>query len=282
MTLRFLGGAPPLLAAVVVLLGTMSPTPGETRGLLHPVLSVAFETDPGGYRHRDQRANHRDLDGIATAATAVTDLAFALSSHPVGAPDLVVAARQADQPDLSSLKLEDAAASEIARSAAGDMMAALLAGDAAGSIDLATVDRITVPEGDGEWRCLQKAIYFEARGEPLAGQFAVAEVILNRVDSPNYPNSVCGVVRQGKERRTGCQFSFMCDGKSIRLRDQNAADRAGAIAHIMLEGRPRILTGNATHFHTRAVSPSWSRRLVRTARIGAHVFYRYPTRTAAR
>jgi hypothetical protein len=282
MTLRFLGGAPPIFAIVMALSGAMNAAPGHARGLLQPVLAAAFETAPGYTMDGRSGLAMGGIGGIAADATAVTDLAFALASHPVGAPDLVVAPQHPDQPDLSALSLEDAATSQIALGAAGDMMAALLAGDIAGSIDLANIDRISVAEGDAEWQCLRKAIYFEARGEPLAGQVAVAEVILNRVDSPNYPGSVCGVVRQGQERRTGCQFSFMCDGKPETILDGEAAARAGAIAHVMLEGRPRMLTSNATHFHTRAVSPSWARRLVRTARIGAHVFYRYPTRTASR
>lgn len=281
MTRCFRGAAPPLLAIVAALSGTLNAADAEARGLMHPVLSAAFEAAPGLPLDRRGLAGE-PFGGPSATDTAVTDLAFALASHPVGAPDVVLATQQPQQPDLSHLNLEDAAASEIALGAAGGMMAALLAGDVAGSIDLANIDRISAPEGDAEWSCLRKAIYFEARGEPLAGQVAVAEVILNRVDSPNYPDTVCGVVRQGKERRTGCQFSFMCDGKPETLRDADAAARAGAIAHLMLEGRPRMLTGNATHFHTRSVSPSWSRRLVRTTRIGAHIFYRYPTRTASR
>ncbi|MDO9640508.1 MAG: cell wall hydrolase [Pseudotabrizicola sp.] len=131
-----------------------------------------------------------------------------------------------------------------------------------------------VPKGDQQWQCLQNALYFEARGESLKGQFAVAEVILNRVDSREYPNSVCGVVRQGGGG--GCQFSYVCDGNSDVMRDRQAADKAGRIAAIMLNGAPRGLTAGATHFHTRAVNPRWAHRFPRTAAIGAHLFYRQP------
>lgn len=131
-----------------------------------------------------------------------------------------------------------------------------------------------VPKGDGQWQCLQQALYFESRGESLRGQFAVAEVILNRVDSREYPNSVCGVVQQGG--RNGCQFSYVCDGNSDVMRDREAADKAGRIAAIMLNGAPRGLTAGATHFHTRAVNPNWARQFPRTASIGAHLFYRQP------
>ena len=126
------------------------------------------------------------------------------------------------------------------------------------------------PTGDAQWQCLKTALYFESRGESLKGQFAVAEVILNRVDNPAYPKSVCAVVKQG------CQFSFTCDGHSDAMKDRASADRAGRIARVMLDGAPRALTQGATHFHTANVSPSWARRFPRTASIGAHQFYRQP------
>jgi hypothetical protein len=130
------------------------------------------------------------------------------------------------------------------------------------------------PKGDAEWQCLTEAIYFEARGESLEGQIGVAEVILNRVDSPLYPRTVCGVVRQ--RGSGGCQFSYVCDGRTDRMRERAPADLAGRIARAMLDGAPRVLTEGATSFHTRSVRPSWSRRYVQTASIGAHLFYRKP------
>lgn len=134
--------------------------------------------------------------------------------------------------------------------------------------------QLPAPEGDAEWQCLRKALYFEARGETLKGQFAVAEVILNRVDNPRYPQTVCGVVNQGS--RKGCQFSFVCDGIKDVMREPEAVDRAGRIARVMLDGAPRGLTEGATHFHTRSVRPGWAHRFPRTAQIGAHLFYRQP------
>jgi spore germination cell wall hydrolase CwlJ-like protein len=128
------------------------------------------------------------------------------------------------------------------------------------------------PKGNAEWQCLTKALYFEARGETLKGQFAVAEVILNRVDSRHYPNTICGVVEQGG--KGSCQFSYHCDGARDVMRDKEAADRAGRIARLMMDGAPRQLTYGATHFHTRAVKPNWSRSFERTAAIGAHLFYK--------
>ncbi|MFM7334619.1 MAG: cell wall hydrolase [Tabrizicola sp.] len=129
------------------------------------------------------------------------------------------------------------------------------------------------PEGDAQWQCLTEALYFEARGESMDGQIAVAEVILNRVDSPLYPRTVCGVVKQ--RGGGGCQFSYVCTGKK-KMREKGAADRAGRIARAMLDGAPRVLTAGATHFHTRGVKPSWSKRFARTVAIGDHLFYRQP------
>lgn len=129
-----------------------------------------------------------------------------------------------------------------------------------------------VPTGDAQWECLKTALYFEARGESLKGQFAVAEVVLNRVDSGQFPGTVCGVVQQGG--RGGCQFSYNCDGNRDVMSDRGAADLSGRIARVMLDGAPRGLTAGATYFHTRAVNPSWSRRFAQTTAIGAHLFYR--------
>lgn len=126
--------------------------------------------------------------------------------------------------------------------------------------------------GDAQWQCLAQAVYHEARGESVRGQFAVAEVILNRVDSPAYPRSVCSVVHQGGGG--GCQFSYTCDGKPDATADRGAWLQAGKIARLMLDGAPRALTQGATHFHTVGVRPSWANRFARTAAIGAHLFYR--------
>ncbi|MCO8146233.1 cell wall hydrolase [Rhodovulum tesquicola] len=130
--------------------------------------------------------------------------------------------------------------------------------------------------GGDEWQCLTEALYFEARGESVEGQFAVAEVILNRVASPAYPDSVCGVIRQGTGKRYQCQFSYTCDGRAEVIREPAAYQRMGKIARVMLEGAPRPLTGGATHYHTKAVQPRWASAFPRTATIGVHHFYRQP------
>lgn len=175
---------------------------------------------------------------------------------------------------LSALEVEDVEAAEAATGARSQAIASLLATDAGGVIDLAEIDHVAVGVETEAWRCLAQALYFEARGESLVGQVAVAEVILNRVDDSGYPGSVCGVVRQGHQSDGACQFSYYCDGEPERIGNPEAFERAGKIAWVMLEGKPRILTGKATHFHAASVQPSWARRMVRTAQIGAHIFYR--------
>ncbi len=131
--------------------------------------------------------------------------------------------------------------------------------------------------GDADWECLAEAIYFEARGESVRGQFAVAEVISNRVASEGFPDSVCEVVRQGTGHLFQCQFTYYCDGLSEKINEPVAYERAGKIARLILDGKAPNLTVGATHFHTTDVKPSWSRIFKRTTTIGRHHFRRVPT-----
>ncbi|WP_120499643.1 cell wall hydrolase [Roseovarius sp. EL26] len=133
-------------------------------------------------------------------------------------------------------------------------------------------------DGDAEWACLSEALYFEARGESAKGQFAVAEVILNRVDSANYPDTVCGVINQGTGKKYQCQFTYTCDGHKEVIHEPKAYTQVGKVAALMLGGSERVLTEGATHYHTKAVNPRWARTFPRTATIGVHHFYRQPTR----
>lgn len=130
--------------------------------------------------------------------------------------------------------------------------------------------------GGSEWQCLSEALYFEARGETVQGQFAVAEVILNRVSSDAFPDTVCGVINQGTGRKYQCQFTYTCDGRAEDIHEPRAFTRVGKVARLMLDGAPRLLTDGATHYHTRAVNPRWARKFARTAQIGVHYFYRMP------
>ena len=121
--------------------------------------------------------------------------------------------------------------------------------------------------------CLTDAVYYEARGETSRGQQAVATVVLNRVKSPSFPKTVCGVVFQ---RASGtCQFSFACDGSMRRGREADAWVDARRIAARALAGYVLRDVGSATHFHTMDVAPGWGPRMLRVAQVGLHIFYRF-------
>jgi spore germination cell wall hydrolase CwlJ-like protein len=124
--------------------------------------------------------------------------------------------------------------------------------------------------------CLTAAVYHEARSESEDGQRAVAQVVLNRVRARAFPNSVCGVVYQGSNRTTGCQFSFTCDGSLRRPRDPVAWARAERIAAAALSGDVMAAVGSATFYHADYVLPWWASSLTRLGAIGSHVFYRWP------
>ena len=131
--------------------------------------------------------------------------------------------------------------------------------------------------GEDRWRalqCLTAAIYYEAASEPDAGQRAVAQVVLNRVAHPAWPNTVCGVVYQGSERPS-CQFSFACDGSLARRPMAAFWDRARRVASDALAGYVYAPVGLATHYHTTAVHPYWAPSLTFLGTIGAHRFYRW-------
>lgn len=122
--------------------------------------------------------------------------------------------------------------------------------------------------------CLAQAVYYEAASEPDAGQRAVAQVVLNRVAHPAYPKTVCGVVYQGSDRTTGCQFTFTCDGALARIPNRLFWERAQNVARAALAGYVYAPVGLATHYHTIAVHPYWADSLAFLGTIGAHRFYR--------
>jgi len=124
-------------------------------------------------------------------------------------------------------------------------------------------------------RCLTQAVYYEAANEPLEGRRAVAQVVLNRVRHPAYPKSVCGVVYQGAERTTGCQFSFTCDGALLRAPMARQWREAEDVARQALAGRVEASVGTATHYHADYVLPRWAFELAKVQQIGRHLFYRF-------
>ncbi len=124
-------------------------------------------------------------------------------------------------------------------------------------------------------RCLTDAIYYEAASESDAGQRAVAQVIINRMRHPTYPNNICGVIYQGSERRTGCQFSYACDGAMARIPNRFSWERARNVAISALAGNVYAPVGMATHYHTVSIYPYWAPSLHFIGTIGAHRFYRW-------
>ena len=121
--------------------------------------------------------------------------------------------------------------------------------------------------------CMTQAIYYEAGMEPLDGQRAVAQVVLNRVQHPAFPTSICGVIYQGANRTTGCQFTFTCDGSLKREPSRSSWATARRIAEEALAGRVFNEVGLATHYHASYVAPYWRSSLREIGRIGMHIFY---------
>ena len=150
----------------------------------------------------------------------------------------------------------------------------------AGVYSKAYLRSLPVAKGGKEWACLAEALYFEARGETVKGQFAVAEVILNRVSSLSFPDTICGVINQGTGRKFACQFTYTCDGRAEVIREPKAYEMVGKVAKMVMEGMPRTLTDGATFYHTKAVRPRWARVFERTVTIGFHHFYKKPVRVS--
>jgi hypothetical protein len=201
------------------------------------------------------------------AAPAVADVTLSTSTAPDGGISVrlggLMGVETASLATLSETRLRRLGTPYVGRD-----------GDDPRIMSAAELDQLRRPRGNAEWQCLTEALYFEARGEPIEGQYAVAEVILNRVDHANYPDSVCDVVNQGTGRRYACQFTYTCDGRPEEMTDDRALHRLGHIARIMLDGAPRDLTGGATHYHADWVNPRWASLYPRTAEYGVHIFYR--------
>jgi len=215
----------------------------------------------------------------AAAATGLFIASLGLASAPASAQTGIFDHAIAPAP-VSALGLNNAAPAAPARAAAQANQASVAAFQhMVGLANVAAPASLTL-EGDvarlaavttagAEEDCLANAVYFEARGESLEGQLAVAEVVLNRARSGRYPATWCGVVTQH------AQFSFVRGGViPAANRNSEAWKRAVAIARIAQQGSNRMLAANVLWYHANYVSPSWGRRLARSSVIGAHIFYR--------
>lgn len=217
--------------------------------------------------------------GAASADTASSKLAGSSISSVMAREHAILrsasGARIAELTDVVRPRARDDESVTVA-SRSVDLEEAAATGQAlvGRTLDASTIDSMPAASGDAEWQCLAEAIYFESRGEPISGQIAVAEVVLNRVDDRRFPRTVCGVTRQG------CQFSYVCDGHADVMKSALPRARSEKIASLMLAGRARSLTDGATYFHTRAIRPDWSRRFTHTTTIGHHMFYRNGTQVA--
>ena len=133
------------------------------------------------------------------------------------------------------------------------------------------------PSDESELLCLAQAIYFEARGEPELGQRAVGQVILNRVASPRYPDTICGVVHQNAHLRNRCQFSYVCDGQPEVITETARWREILSLARGLFACRDPLTAKNvlwtSTHYHADYVSPTWAKALRPTGRVGSHLFY---------
>ena len=194
-----------------------------------------------------------DAATVSDGATPALPLEFSLNSSSPTSSDGVVVAVEIDPNAPQTTQGEPS----------------LLGG---GKPDYATL--IDPKDRARQMRCLAEAIYFESRSEPEAGQAAVAQVVLNRVRSGIYPTTVCGVVYQDRNRPFACQFSFACEGKSLRVEEPGAWAAATRIADAVVTGKsydPAV--SEAVNYHANYVSPFWVGYLRRVDRIGAHIFY---------
>ena len=148
--------------------------------------------------------------------------------------------------------------------------------------DKTLVDELIINKLKAEHRCLSEVIYYEARGEGAKGQKAVAEVVFHRMRTGNYGHSICAVVYEGADR-TGCQFSFTCNGELKHAKSPQAWLRAEILAARILTGEENLgdVTGGATSFHAISVQPDWASDLQRTVQIGNHIFYKNALRARA-
>jgi len=147
---------------------------------------------------------------------------------------------------------------------------------------LSKLASLPVPKSSKQMSCLAEALYFEARGEPIKGQLAVGEVVLNRVEDPRYPDSICKVVNQGTGRRFACQFTYTCDGKLETVFERDAYAISLKISKILLTTHDRRLTEGSTHYHSNYVNPKWSKNFERITKYGRHIFYRQPRQVLQR
>jgi spore germination cell wall hydrolase CwlJ-like protein len=231
---------------------TTSPaTTRKTAALASPTQKGPSTTSPGSAPRADANVVQDIYERAQHGATPRVARAIALGSSTPA------------QPDLTPIEVSSFAGATLAlgRELRGSRP------DYAASINPEKLDR--------EKRCLAEAVYFESRSEPEQGQAAVAQVVLNRVQSGLYPSTICGVVYQNRSHYKACQFSFACEGRSLRITERESWATAVRIASEVMDGRTYISeVGRSTHYHTDYVHPRWARALTKMDVIGRHIFYK--------
>jgi len=209
---------------------------------------------------------------LVAAVSLVRDDGLASGPGRHAAPTIAQARLQAKAAEMSatSIRTDIAPESAVAINAAIPVVAG--ANPAAPPFSLAG---ISAADRARSLECLTVAIYYEAATEPVDGQRAVAQVVLNRVRHPAYPNTVCGVVFEGHRRASGCQFSFTCMGALRRAPMPAYWERARVVAQAALNGYVYAPAGLALNYHANYVVPNWSATLVKSHVVGLHIFYRW-------
>ncbi len=226
----------------------------------------------------DASSGHRTAkDGarVFFGADPLANIEQPIARWAPGEAPIVMASRTSGDPDIKQSAL--APPGQIGEDNAGETIASkgeVTGVDARPKSPAERLGLIGEARAKSE-KCLANAVYFEARGEAVRGQIAVAQVVMNRVFSPFYPNNVCDVVYQNSSRHLACQFTFACDGIPDVITEPDAWLRAKRIAHDMLDGKlwmPEV--AKATHYHAYWVHPDWVNEMKKIYKLGVHTFYR--------
>jgi spore germination cell wall hydrolase CwlJ-like protein len=281
---------------------TAGVTPSAEPGKLDPELAEALNAPPLAQYDVSMSLESRPIDDLKTAPNAVAaatsppsrdGFSFKTSSLFFGSSSLGAAAESmerwqpGEEPMIVTLPDPDMKVMASLPSAADEPPKTLESGEsiaAKGEVNADNQRAKTPAERLGLFdeksrakseKCLAEAIYFEARGEAVRGQIAVAQVVMNRAFSGFYPTTVCGVVYQNKHRHFACQFTFACDNNADVVREPDMWDRAKKIAKAMLDGQlwlPEV--AKSTHYHAYWVRPSWVHEMKKMYKFGVHTFYR--------
>jgi hypothetical protein len=254
-----------MLGAVALCLLVLSDSIGPTQRDAADPIARMIKASQG---ELSPRGLHRVIAGMSPYAQAVSERLSTGGAEwtPKGPPGW---------PDYNLAKLPTLLQHELTFDEAREFNDFIPVAD----LPLAQMKPFVLPEKTGPERaraeeCLSQAVYYEAGFETGEGQEAVAQIVLNRLRHPAYPKSVCGVVYEGAQRASGCQFSFTCDGSLSRKPSLAAWARSQFVARQALDGFVYRPVGSATHYHADYVFPFWAATLVKLRQIGAHIFYR--------